>query len=79
MELARQIIAEPISFEAGDASTSARLFNLPGRRRGSLGDCMIAAVALRADAVVATGNPEDFRRFEPAGVRVVARRRVSAP
>jgi len=33
---------------------------------------MIAAIAVRANAVLATTNPGDFRRFEAAGLRVVA-------
>jgi predicted nucleic acid-binding protein len=31
---------------------------------------MIAAIALRVDASVATTNVADFRRFEPAGLRL---------
>ena len=71
VELARQVIDEPVPLLAVDAGTSARLFNLTGRRRGSLNDCMIAAIALRVDASVATTNVTDFRRFEPAGLRIV--------
>jgi len=32
---------------------------------------MIAAVALRAGAAVATANPSDFQRFEPAGLQLI--------
>ena len=71
VELARQVIDEPVPLLAVDAGTSARLFNVTGRRRGSLNDCMIAAIALRVDASVATTNVTDFRRFEPAGLRLV--------
>ena len=70
IELAGQVVDEPIPFLGVDAGTSARLFNLAGRRRGSLNDCMIAAIALRVDASVATTNVADFRRFEPAGLRL---------
>ena len=70
VELARQVIDEPVPLLGVDAGTSARLFNLTGRRRGSLNDCMIAAIALRLDASVATTNVADFRRFEPSGLRL---------
>ena len=56
---------------AVDAALAARLFNLAGRRRGSLADCIIAAVALRVGAAVATENRADFLPFAAAGVRVV--------
>ena len=71
VELAARIVDEPVALLARDAGTAAELFNLAGRRRGSLNDCMIAATALRAGAAVATTNLVDFRRFEPAGLRVV--------
>jgi predicted nucleic acid-binding protein len=70
VDLARRIVDGPTPFLAADAAQAAALFNLSGRRRGSLNDCMIAAIALRLDAVVATTNVADFRRFEPAGLRV---------
>jgi len=65
------IIRDPVPFAEADSVLSARLFNLGGRRRHSLLDCMIAAVALRAGAAVATANPSDFQRFEPAGLQLI--------
>lgn len=71
VDLAARIIQERVSFLDEDAAVAARLFNLSGRRRGSLIDCMIAAVALRVGASLATTNPEDFRRLESAGLEVI--------
>ncbi len=65
------ILGEVVPYTAVDAETSARLFNLGGRRRGSLPDCMIAAVALRTGATLASANPRDFRRFAPAALAIV--------
>jgi len=65
------IIPDPVPFAEADSVVSARLFNLGGRRRHSSLDCMIAAVALRTGAALATANPSDFRRFEPAGLRLI--------
>jgi predicted nucleic acid-binding protein len=71
VELAARAVDEPVALLARDAGMAAELFNLAGRRPGSLDDCMIAATALRAGASVATTNLVDFRRFEPAGLRVM--------
>ena len=72
VELAARVVDEPVALLAPDAGMAAELFNLAGRRRGSLNDCMIAATALRAGASVATTNLTVFRRFEPAGLRVMS-------
>jgi predicted nucleic acid-binding protein len=69
--LARRVLGEPVAFVGDDATLTARLFNESGRRRGSLVDCMIAAMALRADARLATANPADFRRYEGAGLQLM--------
>lgn len=74
VELASRVVDEPVALLAGDAGLAAKLFNLAGRRRGSLNDCMIAAIALRADASLATTDVADFRRFEPAGLLVITAR-----
>jgi predicted nucleic acid-binding protein len=72
IELGARVVDEPVALLAADASVAAQLFNLAGRRRGSLNDCMIAATALRVSASLATTNFADFRRFEPAGLRVIS-------
>ena len=61
IELAARVVDEPVALLAVDAAAAAKLFNLGGRRRGSLNDCMIAATALRANASLATTNPADLR------------------
>src|SRR5438552_13350457 len=71
VELASRIVNEPITLMARDAGIAADLFNVGGRRRGSLNDCMIAATAIRGAATLATTNLIDFRRFVPAGLRTV--------
>jgi predicted nucleic acid-binding protein len=79
VELATVIVHEPVPFVAADSTRTAQLFELAGRRRGSLADCMIAATAMRVGASLATANLSDFSRFAAAGLRIVgaatARRR----
>jgi len=70
--LAARIVSDPEPFLSADAAAAAQLFNLGGRRRGSLLDCMIASIAIRAGATLATANPHDFRRFAPAGLQIVS-------
>jgi predicted nucleic acid-binding protein len=62
-----ELLGVPLPFTVDDAATAAFLFNLGGRRRGSLPDCMIAATAIRFGAVLATTDG-DFRRYERAGL-----------
>ena len=69
--LASRIVADRLPFTEEDAVSAARLFNLVGRRRGSLTDCMIAATALRLGASLATANLPDFRRLETTGLRLI--------
>ena len=70
MELAAELLGEPVAFGTPEATVAAMLFNESGRRRGSLIDCMIAAVAIESGAELATGNVRDFRRLEPLGLRI---------
>jgi predicted nucleic acid-binding protein len=71
LHLAEAIVGGPIELSLQDATRGADLFNHSGRRRGSLADCLIAATALRLGAAVATSNPDDFRRFEQFGLRLL--------
>ena len=70
VELVKVVVKDPIPFLVQDAEVSARLFNFTGRRRGTLTDCMIAATAIRQGAALATANVDDFRGFEPHGLRL---------
>ena len=70
--LAAVAFPDTIALLREDAARAAELFNATGRRRGSLADCMIAATCLRLGAVIATDNIDDFRRFEPMGLRVLS-------
>lgn len=68
VEEVAEATGEPAPFAAVDAMLAAELFNACGRRRGSLPDCMIAAVALHDGAILATSNRADFRRFSTFGL-----------
>ncbi|OGV67720.1 MAG: hypothetical protein A3K19_10805 [Lentisphaerae bacterium RIFOXYB12_FULL_65_16] len=57
-------------FVVSDAAIAARLFNASGRHRGTLTDCMIAAVAIRCSATLATLNVDDFRAFTAHGLKL---------
>ena len=59
-------VKEP--FLIDDAPLAAHLFNDSGRRRGTLTDCMIAAVAIRSGASLATLNRADFAPFCQSGL-----------
>ena len=66
--LARQIFPNPEPFLAADATLAASLFNQTGRRSRSLADCMIAAVAIRCAAKLATSNAADFQPLVQHGL-----------
>jgi predicted nucleic acid-binding protein len=66
--IAWQIFPHPEPFLPADAVLAARLFNQTGRRSRSLADCMIAAVAIRCGARLATSNTADFQPFLPHGL-----------
>lgn len=69
---ARTLVGTPLPFVEDEAVQAAELFNVGGRRRGSLPDSLIAATALKAGATLATSNTGDFRRFERAGLEMVS-------
>ena len=66
--LARSMFPAPEIFTEPEAVLAARLFNQTGRRSRSLADCMIAAVAIRCGAKLATINAADFQPFTPHGL-----------
>lgn len=72
-DLALLVVGEPIAFAREDAALAAALFNAAGRRRGSLVDCMVAAVAIRGEAALATSNEADFARLVPHGLRLATK------
>jgi len=66
--VARAMIPNVAPLSKEDAELAAQLFNLTGRRSRSFADCMIAAVAIRCGAKLATSNTADFSPFEPHGL-----------
>jgi predicted nucleic acid-binding protein len=61
--LASETVSPPEPFTAEDAVFAAELFNRTGWRKHSQADCMIAAMAIRIGAKLATTNKSDFQRF----------------
>jgi predicted nucleic acid-binding protein len=66
--IAQQIFPNPEPLLLADAALAAKLFNQTGRRSRSLADCMIAAVAIRCGAKLATINAADFQPFVQHGL-----------
>ncbi len=62
-----RVIEEPLPLLARHGELAARLFNRTGRRRGTLADCLIAAVAIDAKAPIATAD-HGFARFADEGL-----------
>lgn len=71
VELAARILVDRPPFTERDGALAAQLFNAAGRRRGSLSDCMVAAVSIQAAAPLATSNVRDFERFATRGLKLV--------
>lgn len=69
--IARMIFPQPEPFLSADSVLAARLFNQTGRRSRSLADCMIAAVAIRCGAKLATSNTADFQPFLAHGLILI--------
>jgi len=69
--LAHQIFPNPEPFLSADAKLAAHLFNQTGRRSRTLADCMIAAVAIRCGAKLATGNIADFQMLLQYGLTLI--------
>jgi predicted nucleic acid-binding protein len=70
IELVKTLVEEFAPFLPQDAELAARFFNLSGRRRGSLVDCMVAATAVRAQATLAASNLADFQKLAGLGLRL---------
>ena len=70
LALVRRIVSHIAPFEAETAVLAAHLFNRSGRRRGTLADCMIAATAMNAGAMLASSNPADFKRLVAEGLQL---------
>ncbi|HYE21012.1 MAG TPA: PIN domain-containing protein [Tepidisphaeraceae bacterium] len=70
-QTARVLVPDVVTVERVDSERAAVLFNQSGRRRGSLADCLIAAVCLRTGASIATANVADFQPFQSDGLTVI--------
>lgn len=60
IERASNVFREIAPFTAADCETAVALFNRGGRRRRSMGDCMIAAVAPGTGRRLPPRTPETF-------------------
>ena len=72
LKLATEVIRRRSNFAQEQAIITARLFNETGRQRGTFIDCMIAATAVSEDALIATTNVTDFRRFAAFGLKMAS-------
>lgn len=70
--LARDLVGEPVPLDASAAELAAAWYNTHmGRKRGTLGDCLVAAVAHGQSATILTADTSHFGPLADAGVRVV--------
>jgi len=67
LQLAGRLVGPAAGVTGVHAGRAAQLFNMTGRRRGTLSDCLIAAVAMEGDAALATSD-NAFERFAGAGL-----------
>ena len=70
--VAQRLIGDAVPFDSATANLAADLYNDTGRRRGSHGDCMIAATAIVHGAPLATANVADFERLREAGLTLLS-------
>lgn len=68
-EAAIRVLDEPVPLLGRHGELAAQLFSTTGRRRGSLADCLIAAVAMDANAALATAD-EEFARLAAVGLQL---------
>ncbi len=61
-----------LHFTAKEAEQASKLFHYTGRKRGSHSDCMIAACAMTHGMRIATRNSQDFKKFVPHGLLLLA-------
>jgi len=71
LDAAAVLFPAPEPYLPTDATLAARLFNRAGRRRGTLMDCMIAAVALRCQAPLATLDTAHFAPLSSQGLTIL--------
>jgi len=67
---ARELLNTIEPFTDPDGVLAAELFNATGRRLRTLADCMIAALAIRRSASLATLDSADFGRFKTFGLKL---------
>jgi len=70
VSLARKLVGTVEPFTEEDAELASELFNGTVRRPRSHVDCMIAAHAIRRQALLATLNVRDFRKFAEFDLRL---------
>ena len=67
LRIAGRLVGTAAAVTGVHAERAAHLFNVTGRRRGTLSDCLIAAVAIEDGAALATADGV-FERFADAGL-----------